>query len=134
MYKRYLIVIALLIALIGFFFLFFDKPSNKEVYNEYLAKIEKIDSYNDLNKNDDLNISVESDYLNNQYLIKEGSYYPSFGIIDSKNINLVNDNNDDNETKGVNLVVSNKEKIETFKIYVSYNNREYYYLLNVGES
>ena len=58
-------------------------------------------------------------------------YYPSFGIIDNKNINLVNDNSEENETKGVNLVVSNREKIKAFKVYVSYNNYEYFYLMNM---
>ena len=58
-------------------------------------------------------------------------YYPTFGIVDNQNINLVKDNPLENETKGVNLVVSNEVEIESFKIYVSYDGYEYYYLLEV---
>jgi len=155
MYKRYLTVIIVLVILVGCFFLFFDKPTNKELYQEYLEKLQNVETYDDLNSNNNLNIDVEGEYINNQYhyvltftstttlnnfkamAIIDGvsivSYYPSFGIIDNENINLVNDNAKDNETKGVNLVVTNRDKVETFKVYVSYNSYEYYYLINVGE-
>lgn len=154
MNKRYFTVIIFLIILVGCFFLFFDKPTNKELYTKYYKKINNASEYSKLKDNKDLNIVIDSEYINNQYhyvvtftsnktlnnfkamvvsLANNEKYYPSFGIIDNENINLVTDNPSDNETKGVNLVVSSVEKVETFKIYVSYDNGEYYYLMNVGD-
>ena len=155
MYKRYLTVIIVLITLVGCFFLFFDKPTNKELYNKYLKKINHQEDFVDVSNSKDLKLEVVYEYINNQYhyvititsnktlnnfkaLVvpsetNENKYYPSFGIFDNENINLVHSEPGDNETKGVNLVVSNREKIETFKMYVSYDNYEYYYLVNVGE-
>lgn len=122
---------------------------------EYLSKLESANTFNELSQNEELKINVDSKYINNQYHyvitftskatlnnfkalaipsnnISE-EYYPSFGIFDNENINLVDSDEKDGETKGVNLVVSNREKIESFKVYVSYNNYEYYYLLDLGE-
>lgn len=153
MNKRYLIVIVLLVVLVGCFFLFFDKPTNEELYNKYLNKLESRESFDDLKENEDLDIVIDSAYIDNQYhyvltftstitlnnfkalvtIENEDSseYYPSFGIFDNKNINLVNDEPKDSEVKGVNLVVSNRDKVETFRVYVSYNNYEYFYSINV---
>ena len=137
--------------------MFFDKPSNKELYKKYLTKLEEATTFNDLAANNELNITIDSEYIttNNQYHYvvtftskttlnnfkamvipfenKKEVYYPSFGIFDNENINLVEGNAKDDETKGVNLVISNREKIEAFKVYVSYDNYEYYYKVNVGE-
>lgn len=155
MYKRYITVIIFLIILVGCFFLFFDKPTSKELYTKYLNKLEETTNYNDLSTNKELNINIDNEYISNQYHYvitftsnsnlmdfkalaipsnsNSGEYYPSFGIFDNENIDLVNNDVKENETKGVNLVVSNRDKLEAFRIYVSYNNYEYYYLLNVGE-
>lgn len=155
MYKRYLTVIIVLITLVGCFFLFFDKPTNKELYTKYLNKINSCDNFKDISTSEDLKVLVEHEYINNQYhyvvtlnskktlnnfkalLVpsenNEDKYYPSFGIFDNENINLVDNDANENETKGVNLVVSNRNKIETFKLYVSYDSYEYFYLINVGE-
>lgn len=155
MYKRYLTVIMVLIVLVGCFFLFFDKPTNKELYNEYLNKLDNVNEYNNLVDNNELKINIDHSYLNNQYHYvitftskatlnnfkamvipsenKSEEYYPTFGIFDNENINLVDSDAGEGETKGVNLVISNREKIESFKIYVSYNSYEYYYLISVGE-
>lgn len=155
MFKRYLIVFIFLAILVGCFFLFFDKPTNKDLYNEYLTKLERKESFDNINDNSELKIVVDNKYINNQYhyvvtftskatlnnfkalVIPNNNiseeYYPSFGIIDNKNINLVDSDAKEGETKGVNLVVSNKEEIETFKVFVSYNSYEYYYLIDMGE-
>lgn len=155
MSKRYITVITVLVTLVACFFLFFDKKSNKEIYTEYITKLENASTYSDLSSNGDLKVAVSSDYINNQYHyvltftstktlssfkalamtqnMNHNEYYPSFGIFDNKNIDLVNDNVGDNQTKGVNLVISNKEEVEAFKVYVSYNNYEYYYLISVEE-
>ena len=153
MYKRYLAIIIVLATLVGCFFLFFDKPSNKDLYTRYLQKLESVDEYDSLSENKEINLVVDSKYIDvdNQYHYVititsnenlsnfktmaisdfKNTYYPSFGIFDNKNINLVNSENPaSNETRGVNLVVSNREEIESFKIYVSYNNKEYFYLVN----
>lgn len=155
MYKRYLTVIIVLVVLVGCFFLFFDKPTNKELYNQYLAKLDNKSEYDNLLENNEVNINIEHSYLNNQYHYvvtftsketlnnfkamvipsenRSEEYYPSFGIFDNEKVNLVNHDAEENETKGVNLVVSSREKIESFKIYISYNSYEYYYLISVGE-
>lgn len=155
MSKRYLTILTFLAILVGCFFLFFDKPTNKEMYTQYLTKIESKKDYDDLRNNTQLNIELENQFINNQYhyvftftsnemlnnfkaFVVSGErnsevYYPSFGIIDNQNVNLVKEKSNENETAGVNLVVSNKEKIEEFKIYVSYNNYEYFYLMKVEE-
>ncbi len=155
MYKRYLTIIMVLITLVVCFFLFFDKRTNKELYTEYLNKINKQEDFMDISNSKDLKVKVEHEYINNQYhyvvtlnsnktlnnfkvLIvpsekKNDKYYPSFGIFDNENINLVENDASENETKGVNLVVSSREKIETFKVYVSYDSYEYFYLINVEE-
>lgn len=155
MSKRYFIVVMFLIILVGCFFLFFDKPTNKELYTKYYKKIDSIKEFNDLSENEELNIEIDNEYISNQYqyvitftsnstlnnfktlvvpfISSSEIYYPSFGIIDNKNINLVSNNASDDEAKGVNLVISNREKVESFKVYVSYNNDEYYYLINVGD-
>ena len=152
MQKRYLIILSVFITLVGCFFLFFDKPSNQELYNKYYHKIEKRENFDSLNSNDKLNVNLESKNINNEYhyvltftsneklnnfkvLVVDSKmndeYYPTFGIVDNQNINLVKDNPLENETKGVNLVISNEAEIESFKIYVSYDGYEYYYLLEV---
>lgn len=155
MYKRYLIVFLFLAILVGCFFLFFDKPTNKDLYKEYYEKLDKVSDYNDLNDNNDLHIVIDTEYINNQYhyvvtftstktlnnfkalvLPKDNrseEYYPTFGIFDNNNINLVDSDAKEGETKGVNLVISNREKIQAFKVYVSYDSYEYYYLINVEE-
>ena len=135
--------------------MFFDKSSNKELYIDYFNRLNNATTFADLSENTELNIHVDFKYVNNQYhyvitftsnatlnnfkamaIPSEyvaGEYYPSFGIFDNLNINLVQTKNEENETKGVNLVLSKREKIESFKIYVSYNNYEYYYNLSVEE-
>ena len=155
MYKRYLTVLVFFATLVGCFFLFFDKPTNKELYKECYEKLDKISNYNNLSDNEDLHIVIDSEYISNQYhyvatftstktlnnfkaLVlpnenRSAEYYPTFGIFDNENINLVDSDAKEGETKGVNLVVSNREKIKAFKIYVSYNNCEYFYLINVEE-
>lgn len=155
MNKRYLTVLMFLAILVGCFFLFFDKPTNKEIYDKYLNMIASEREYDDLSSNNELNINVENQYINEQYhyvvsftpnttlnnfkafvVVDEKEkevYYPSFGIVDNHNINLVDEKNADNEAEGINLVVNNKEKIEKLKIYVSYNNYEYFYLMNMEE-
>ena len=155
MYKRYLTVIIVLIVLVGCFFLFFDKPTNKELYTEYFNKLESNSEYDSLVDNDEIKINIEHSYLNNRYHYvvtftgtttlnnfkamvvpnesKVDEYYPSFGILDNENVNLVASEAGKNEAKGDNLVISNRDKIEAFKIYVSYNSYEYYYLISVGE-
>lgn len=151
MYKRYITILVFLAILVGCFFLFFDKDSNKELYDKYLNKLESREKFDNLSENKDLNINIVNDYVNNQYhyvitftsnsklnnfkalVISNAKnnekYYPSFGIFDNENINLVNKTPDEKETKGVNLVVSHREKIDTFKVFVSYNNCEYFYTL-----
>lgn len=155
MYKRYITVFTFFITLVGCFFLFFDKPSNKELYTDYLHRLENATQFANLNDNHDLNINIDNKYINNQYHYvitltsnatlnnfkamvipnenNKSSYYPSFGIFDNENINLVENKTHDNETKGVNLVISNREKIDSFKIYVSYNNYDYYYKVILEE-
>ena len=61
----------------------------------------------------------------------DDEYYPSFGVFDNLNINLVPTPPGEGETRGVNLVISSIEEIESFKMYVCYDGIEYYYLLNV---
>lgn len=152
MQKRYLIILSVFITLVGCFFLFFDKPSNQELYNKYYNKIERRESFDSLDSNNKLNVNVESKRIDNEYhyvltftsdeklnnfkvLVVDSKmddeYYPTFGIVDNQNINLVKDNPLENETKGVNLVISNEVEIESFKIYVSYDGYEFYYLLDV---
>ena len=153
--KRYLTIFTFFVTLVGCFFLFFDKSSNKELYTDYFNRLNNATTFANLSDNKDLNIHIDSEYINNQYHYvitltsnatlnnfkamaipsehSVGEYYPSFGIFDNVNINLVQTKNDDNETKGVNLVLSKREKIEAFKIYVSYNNYEYYYNVTVEE-
>jgi hypothetical protein len=152
MNKRYFIILSVLVALIGCFFLFFDKPSNGELYEKCYAKLERQEKFDDIANNDDLNVEVASDFINNEYHYvltftsneklnnfkvmvvdaeMDDEYYPTFGIFDNLNINLVKDNPGESDTKGVNLVVSNEDEIESFKIYVSYDGFEYYYLLAV---
>ena len=155
MYKRYLTVFMFFVTLVGCFFLFFDKSSNKELYNDYFNRLDNATEFADLSSNSDLNINIDCEYIKNQYHYvitftsnttlnnfkamviptddAKASYYPSFGIFDNENINLVQSKNDVNETKGVNLVVSKREKVEAFKIYVSYNNYEYYYKVMMEE-
>ena len=155
MYKRYLVVFTFFITLVGCFFLFFDKSSNKELYTDYFNRLNNATQFADIDENHELNINVESAYIQNQYHYivtftsnatlnnfkamvvpsedNTGEYYPSFGIFDNENINLVQSKNSESETKGVNLVVTNREKLEAFKIYVSYNNYEYYYMYVMGE-
>jgi hypothetical protein len=147
--KRYLTIFTFFVTLVGCFFLFFDKSSNKELYNDYFSRLDNATVFANLSENNDLNISIDSEYINNQYHYvitltsnttlnnfkamaipseySAGEYYPSFGIFDNLNINLVQNKSEENETKGVNLVLSKREKVEAFKIYVSYNNYEYYY-------
>ncbi len=154
MYKRYITILLFFLVLVGCFFLFFDKKDNKKLYTEYFNKLDSTTHYNNLDENDNLNVKIDSDYINNQYhyvinftsnstlanfkaLVipssnRENDFYPSFGIFDNKDISLVNNDAKKGETKGVNLVISNKQKVESLKVYVSYNNQEYYYLLNVG--
>lgn len=152
MQKRYLIILTVLIALVGCFFLFFDEPSNEELYDKYYAKIVNNKEFKDINENENLNINVESKFINEEYHYvitftsntklnnfkvmavdskKDDEYYPSFGIFDNQNINLVNTSPGDGEARGVNLVISDDEEIESLQIYVSYDGYEYYYLLEV---
>lgn len=155
MYKRYLTVFMFFVTLVGCFFLFFDKSSNKELYTDYYNRLENNSQFANLEDNKDINVNVQYEYIKNQYhyvititsnstlnnfkamiipsVNSKGEYYPSFGIFDNENINLVQNKNSENETKGVNLVVSNREKIGEFKLYVSYNNYEYYYKVLVEE-
>jgi hypothetical protein len=154
MYKRYLTIIIVLATLVGCFFLFFDKPTNKNLYNEYYNKLNYASDYDFLLENKNLNISVQNGYINNQYhyvftftsnktlnnfkalvIPVDGGeeFYPSFGIIDNVNVNLVDNGAKENETKGVNLVLSNRENIDLVKIYVAYDGYEYYYLMSTTE-
>ena len=146
-----MIVIMVFIALVGCFFLFFEKPTNKKLYTQYFDKVNGAKEYDILSENEDLNISLESDYYRNQYhyVITITSnkkltnfkaiaidsnvrqeYYPSFGLFDNQNVDLVTGSPSENETKGVNLVISYKDKIESIKIYVSYGSEEHFYLLD----
>ena len=153
MYKRYLPIVSVLIALIVCFFLFFDKPTKKETYNKYFNKIESVENFDNIKDNSKINIEIRDDYLNNRYSYvitftsnetltnfkamvianpyNETSYYPSFGIIDNEGIDLVNGKVSEKTSQGVNLVVTSLDKIETFKVYVSYDNQEYYYFMGV---
>jgi len=152
MNKRYFIILSVLITLIGCFFLFFDKPSNAELYNACYKKIEKQSQFASVDSNDKINVVLDSQVINHEYhyvvtitsneklnnfkamLVDskmDDDFYPSFGVFDNLNINLVNTSPGEGETKGVNLVISSEEEIESFKIYVSYNGNEYYYLLEV---
>ena len=67
MYKRYLTVIIFLVILVGCFFLFFDKPTNKELYTKYLKKLENASEYANIAQNENLKISIDNEYINNQY-------------------------------------------------------------------
>ena len=152
MQKRYLIILTVLITLVGCFFLFFDEPSNEELYDKYYSKIVENKEFKNIETNDKLNVKVESKFINEEYHYvitftsngelnnfkvmavdskKDDEYYPSFGIFDNQNINLVNDSPGEGETRGVNLVISDDEEISSFEIYVSYDGYEYYYLLDV---
>ena len=152
MNKRYFIILSVLITLIGCFFLFFDKPSNAELYNACYRKIENRSDFADISSNGAINVVIDSKIINHEYhyvatitsneklnnfkamLVDSkmnDEYYPSFGVFDNLNINLVTTSPGEGETKGVNLVISSEEEIESFKIYVSYNGNEYYYLLEV---
>ena len=71
MSKRYLTVITVLFVLVGCFFLFFDKPTSKELYNKYFEKIERRSEFNNLEDNNELNIQIDHEYINNQYHSKE---------------------------------------------------------------
>ena len=152
MQKRYFVILSVLVALIGCFFLFFDEPSNEELYNKCYNKIVNNEEFSNVDTNEKLNVSLEHDFINEKhhYVITftsntklnnfkamvvdskmDDEYYPSFGVFDNQNINLVNGSISENETKGVNLVISDDEEIESFKIYVSYDGYEYYYILTV---
>lgn len=152
MNKRYLIILSVLITLVGCFFLFFDKPSNAELYNECYKKIEKQTVFASIDTNDDINVVVDYKVINEEYQYvvtitsneklnnfktmlvdseMDEEYYPSFGVFDNLNINLVTSSPAEKETKGINLVISSEEEIVSFKLYVSYNGNEYYYLLEV---
>ena len=67
MQKRYLIILSVFITLVGCFFLFFDKPSNQELYNKYYNKIERRESFDSLDSNNKLNVNVESKRIDNEY-------------------------------------------------------------------
>lgn len=152
MQKRYMIIITVLITLVGCFFLFFDKPSNEELYNKYYTKLERQDTFIPLTGDENVKINIDSDFINEKYhyvltftsveklnnfkamvvdSAMDDEFYPTFGIFDNLNINLVKDNPGEDETRGINLVISSDDEIESFKIYVSYDGNEYYYLLNV---
>lgn len=152
MSKRYFIILSVLLTLIACFFLFFDEPSNDELYNQYYSKIVDNKTFQDVSTNNKLNVNLESKFINDEYHYvitftsndklnnfkvmaidskKDEDYYPSFGIFDNLNINLVSTTPSEGETKGVNLVISDDEAISSFEIYVSYDGYEYYYLLNV---
>lgn len=152
MQKRYFVILSVLITLVGIFFLFFDEPSNEELYNKYYSKIVENEEFVDVSSNSKLNVNLDSDFINNKYHYvitftsnqklnnfkvmavdskKDDEYYPSFGIFDNQNINLVNTSPGEGETRGVNLVISDSEEIASFEIYVSYDGYEFYYLLEV---
>ncbi|MBR3891505.1 MAG: hypothetical protein IKJ30_05510 [Bacilli bacterium] len=152
MQKRYFVILSVLITLVGIFFLFFDEPSNEELYNKYYSKIVENEEFVDVSGNSKLNVALDSDFINNKYHYvitftsnqklnnfkvmavdskKDDEYYPSFGIFDNQNINLVNTSPGEGETRGVNLVISDSEEIASFEIYVSYDGYEFYYLLEV---
>ena len=152
MQKRYFVILSVLITLVGIFFLFFDEPSNEELYNKYYSKIVENEEFVDVSGNSKLNVNLDSDFINNKYHYvitftsnqklnnfkvmavdskKDDEYYPSFGIFDNQNINLVNTSPGEGETRGVNLVISDSEEIDSFEIYVSYDGYEFYYLLEV---
>lgn len=152
MQKRYFVILSVLITLVGVFFLFFDEPSNEELYNKYYSKIVENEEFVDVSGNSKLNVNLDSDFINNKYHYvitftsnqklnnfkvmavdskKDDEYYPSFGIFDNQNINLVNTSPGEGETRGVNLVISDSEEIASFEIYVSYDGYEFYYLLEV---
>lgn len=152
MQKRYFVILSVLITLVGIFFLFFDEPSNEELYNKYYSKIVENEEFVDVSGNSKLNVTLDSDFINNKYHYvitftsnqklnnfkvmavdskKDDEYYPSFGIFDNQNINLVNTSPGEGETRGVNLVISDSEEIASFEIYVSYDGYEFYYLLEV---
>ena len=51
MHKRYFVILSVLITLVGCFFLFFDEPSNEELYDKYYNKIVENEEFNNLNTN-----------------------------------------------------------------------------------
>ena len=65
--KRYITIGAFFIILVACFFIFFDNPSNKELYYECVDKLSRVNSYDNIEDNRELNIDVDNSYFNNQY-------------------------------------------------------------------
>ena len=152
MYRRYIVVGLVFFLLVGAYFVFFDKDSNKE-YERYYNKLVENGRYND--SLDGVVLSIVEEQVDNKYnyiitfdnasekqenvkiLVvnedDEKGYFPSFGIIDNKGYSIVSnrETSEFKDIKGVNLTILDSEKIESLLIYFCSNNNEQFIKVDV---
>ena len=161
MYRRYIIVGAVFLLLVGVYFAFFNDKKGGNEYEKYYNKLVKNEEFSTYL--DDVNVSVEevdegnnkfsyvvtfdgvSENQNNVKILvldadcnkEKVEEFPSFGIISEKGFSLVKngeENSQNKKIKGVNLIVVDEEEIDYFIIYFSSDKQEKFIKIQVGEN